>query len=47
MTASVRRFLTDHPEAVDSRTYLDAGRAAMARDVTRIIGVLAGRTTRA
>ncbi|WP_181809255.1 class II fructose-bisphosphate aldolase [Streptomyces shenzhenensis] len=47
MTASVRRFLTDHPEAVDSRAYLDAGRAAMAREVTRIIGVLAGRTTRA
>ncbi|WP_369227385.1 ketose-bisphosphate aldolase [Streptomyces sp. R39] len=45
MTASVRRFLTDHPEAVDSRAYLDAGRAAMAREVTRIIGVLAGRTT--
>ncbi|MBW8796876.1 MAG: class II fructose-bisphosphate aldolase [Streptomyces sp.] len=46
MTASVRRFLADHPEAVDSRTYLGAGRAAMAREVARIIGVLAGGTTR-
>ncbi|MFF5141840.1 ketose-bisphosphate aldolase [Streptomyces sp. NPDC013157] len=46
MTASVRRFLADHPDAVDSRTYLGAGRAAMAREVTRIIGVLAGGTTR-
>ncbi|GGN09103.1 class II fructose-bisphosphate aldolase [Streptomyces fuscichromogenes] len=49
MTGSVRRFLADRPEAVDPRTYLDAGREAMAREVTRIIGVLAGagRTTRA
>ncbi|MER7188036.1 class II fructose-bisphosphate aldolase [Streptomyces hyaluromycini] len=49
MTASVRRFLADRPEAVDSRTYLGAGREAMAREVTRIIGVLAGAagTTRA
>ncbi|MFD5544838.1 ketose-bisphosphate aldolase, partial [Streptomyces sp. NPDC127079] len=40
MTGSIRRFLGDHPEAVDSRTYLSAGREAMAREVTRIIGVL-------
>ncbi|MGW7541843.1 class II fructose-bisphosphate aldolase [Streptomyces sp. NPDC054770] len=42
MTGSVRRFLADHPEAVDARAYLGAGREAMAREVTRIIGVLAG-----
>ncbi|MFK0288525.1 ketose-bisphosphate aldolase [Streptomyces sp. NPDC090499] len=47
MTASVRRFLTDHPDAVDSRPYLAAGREAMARETTRIIGVLSGGTTRA
>ncbi|WP_406444064.1 class II fructose-bisphosphate aldolase family protein [Streptomyces sp. NBC_00631] len=47
MTASVRRFLTDHPEAVDARTYLAAGREAMAREVTRIMGVLADGTSRA
>ncbi|MEU9453500.1 class II fructose-bisphosphate aldolase [Streptomyces sp. NPDC048277] len=47
MTASIRRFLADHPEAVDSRKYLSVGREAMAREVTRIIGVLGGGTTRA
>ncbi|MFF7986798.1 ketose-bisphosphate aldolase [Streptomyces sp. NPDC007901] len=40
MTASIRRFLADHPEAVDSRKYLSVGREAMAGEVTRIIGVL-------
>lgn len=40
MTGSIRRFLGDHPEAVDSRTYLGAGREAVAREVTRIIGLL-------
>ncbi|MFD3583690.1 ketose-bisphosphate aldolase [Streptomyces sp. NPDC058683] len=40
MTAAIRRFLADHPEAVDSRKYLGVGREAMAREVTRIIGVL-------
>ncbi|MGW2962557.1 class II fructose-bisphosphate aldolase [Streptomyces sp. NPDC001220] len=43
MTAAIRGFLADHPEAVDSRKYLSVGRDAMAREVTRIIGVL--RTT--
>ncbi|MEU9404384.1 class II fructose-bisphosphate aldolase [Streptomyces sp. NPDC048281] len=47
MTATVRRYLADHPEAVDSRPYLGAGREAMAREVTRIIGVLAAGITRA
>ncbi|MFE4967296.1 ketose-bisphosphate aldolase [Streptomyces sp. NPDC056660] len=40
MTAAIRRFLADHPEAVDSRKYLSVGREAMAREVTRLIGVL-------
>ncbi|MFI6247708.1 ketose-bisphosphate aldolase [Streptomyces sp. NPDC051016] len=40
MTASIRRFLADHPEAVDSREYLGVGREAMADEVARIIGVL-------
>lgn len=40
MTAAIRRFLADHPEAVDSRTYLGVGREAMAGEVARIIGVL-------
>ncbi|MEV5955917.1 class II fructose-bisphosphate aldolase [Streptomyces sp. NPDC051987] len=47
MIGSVRRFLTEHPEAVDPRAPLDLGRQAMAREVTRIIGVLAGGTSRA
>jgi fructose-bisphosphate aldolase class II len=40
MTGAVREFLTAHPEAVDSRKYLSVGREAMARTVTRIMGVL-------
>ncbi|GGJ07336.1 class II fructose-bisphosphate aldolase [Streptomyces brasiliensis] len=41
MTAAIRDFLADHPEAVDSRKYLAVGREAMVREVTRIIHVLA------
>ncbi|MEU0333408.1 ketose-bisphosphate aldolase [Streptomyces sp. NPDC006193] len=40
MTGAIRAFLTAHPDAVDSRTYLRAGREAMTREVARIIGVL-------
>ena len=40
MTGAIREFLAAHPEAVDSRRYLSVGREAMARAVTRIIGVL-------
>jgi fructose-bisphosphate aldolase class II len=43
MTGAIRAYLAEHPEAVDSRTYLSAGREAMAGTVARIIGVLAGR----
>lgn len=42
MTGAVREFLAAHPEAVDSRKYLAVGREAMAREVTRIIGLLSG-----
>ncbi|MEU8574579.1 class II fructose-bisphosphate aldolase [Streptomyces asoensis] len=37
MTAAIRAHLTAHPDAVDTRTYLSAGRAAMARTVERIV----------
>ncbi|MEW2625196.1 ketose-bisphosphate aldolase [Streptomyces sp. NPDC048106] len=42
MTGAIREFLAARPEAVDSRTYLGVGREAMAREVRRVIGVLAG-----
>ncbi|MGW3264886.1 class II fructose-bisphosphate aldolase [Streptomyces sp. NPDC001056] len=41
MTGAIRAFLAARPEAVDSRAYLSVGREAMAREVRRIIGVLA------
>ncbi|MGW1714495.1 class II fructose-bisphosphate aldolase [Streptomyces sp. NPDC002156] len=40
MTGAIREFLAAHPETVDPRKYLSVGREAMARTVTRIIGVL-------
>ncbi|MEU7085395.1 class II fructose-bisphosphate aldolase [Streptomyces achromogenes] len=40
MTGAIRGFLAARPEAVDSRAYLGVGREAMAREVSRIIGVL-------
>ncbi|ANP53175.1 fructose-bisphosphate aldolase class II [Streptomyces griseochromogenes] len=43
MTGAIRDFLAAHPEAVDSRKYLSVGREAMAREVSRIIGVLGHR----
>ncbi|MFJ5558782.1 ketose-bisphosphate aldolase [Streptomyces sp. NPDC093250] len=41
MTGAIREFLTAHPEAVDSRSYLTVGREAMARTVAAVIGALA------
>ncbi|MFE9598325.1 ketose-bisphosphate aldolase [Streptomyces hokutonensis] len=41
MTGAIRAYLAEHPEAVDSRTYLSVAREAMAGAVARIIGVLA------
>ncbi|MET7455698.1 ketose-bisphosphate aldolase [Streptomyces sp. NPDC005574] len=40
MTGAIRDFLTAHPEAVDSRAYLGAGREAMVRAVAGIIRVV-------
>ncbi|MEU2288934.1 class II fructose-bisphosphate aldolase [Streptomyces sp. NPDC013178] len=37
MTGAIREYLGAHPDAVDARTYLRAGREAMARTVERII----------
>ncbi len=37
MTGAIREHLDAHPEAVDARTYLSAGREAMARTVERIV----------
>jgi fructose-bisphosphate aldolase class II len=42
MTAAVREHLTAHPQAVDSRAYLGAGREAMARTAQELITLLAG-----
>lgn len=41
MTAAIRARLAARPETVDARDYLAAGREAMAREVARIIRVLA------
>ncbi|MCX4759820.1 class II fructose-bisphosphate aldolase family protein [Streptomyces sp. NBC_01275] len=40
MTGAIRDFLADHPEAVDARAYLTAGRAAMAATVERTVRLL-------
>jgi fructose-bisphosphate aldolase class II len=40
MTGAIREFLAAHPEAVDSRKYLSAGRDAMVEAARRIIRLL-------
>ncbi|MFC8363581.1 ketose-bisphosphate aldolase [Streptomyces griseorubiginosus] len=40
MTLAIREHLAAHPEAVDSRTYLGVGRAAMTEATRRIIRML-------
>ncbi|MBT3152589.1 ketose-bisphosphate aldolase [Streptomyces sp. CHD11] len=40
MTGAIRKYLTAHPEAVDSRGYLTAGREAMTRTVAETIAAL-------
>ncbi|MDX3639579.1 class II fructose-bisphosphate aldolase [Streptomyces sp. MB09-02B] len=40
LTGAVRDHLAAHPDVVDPRTYLAAGRTAMAETVARLIGVL-------
>jgi fructose-bisphosphate aldolase, class II len=42
-TAAVRERLAASPELADPRRYLDAGRSAVAGEVTRLLGVLEGR----
>ena len=39
-TPAVRSNLLAHPDAVDTRPYLGAGRDAVAAEVTRLMGVL-------
>jgi fructose-bisphosphate aldolase, class II len=39
-TAAVRDYLAENPSVVDTRKYLAPGRAAVAREVTRLLGVL-------
>jgi fructose-bisphosphate aldolase, class II len=39
-TAAVRDYLAANPTVVDTRKYLAPGRAAVAREVTRLLGVL-------
>ncbi|EWM15060.1 class II fructose-bisphosphate aldolase [Kutzneria sp. 744] len=39
-TAAVRAYLADNPQVVDTRKYLAPGRAAVAAEVTRLLGVL-------
>ncbi|MEZ0072059.1 ketose-bisphosphate aldolase [Planotetraspora sp. GP83] len=41
-TDAVRDYLAVNPSAVDSRTYVRHGRDAVAREVTHLLGVLAG-----
>jgi fructose-bisphosphate aldolase, class II len=40
-TAAVRAYLAEHPDVVDTRKYLAAGRTAVADEVARLLGVLA------
>lgn len=39
-TGGVRRYLADHPTAVDSRRYVGAGRDALARETARLLNLL-------
>jgi fructose-bisphosphate aldolase class II len=46
-THAVRSYLLAHPDAVDTRPYIGAGRDAVAAEVTRLMGVLGpARTAR-
>lgn len=40
LTDEVRRYLAEHPRVVDPRKYLGAGRAAVEREVVRLLGVI-------
>ncbi len=43
LTAALRRYLDENPSVVDPRKYLGAGRAALADETARLIGVISGR----
>jgi fructose-bisphosphate aldolase class II len=45
MTGAIRDYLAAHPDAVDSRKYLTAGRRAMARTVADLLRVIGGATS--
>lgn len=42
LTAALRAYLAEHPDVVDPRKYLGAGRDALAGETARLIGVIAG-----
>lgn len=42
LTAALRTYLDAHPDVVDPRKYLGAGRDALADETARLIGVIAG-----
>jgi fructose-bisphosphate aldolase class II len=39
-TGAVRAYLAEHPDVVDTRKYLAAGRSAVTAEVTRLLGIL-------
>jgi fructose-bisphosphate aldolase, class II len=42
-TRTVRTYLDQNPAAVDARRYVEPGRAAMAAEAERLLGVLGAR----
>ena len=42
LTSALRSYLGEHPDVVDPRKYLGAGRDALAAETARLIGVIAG-----
>ena len=44
-TAAAKEYLASHPDVVDTRRYLGAGRDAAAREAARLLELLALRDT--
>jgi fructose-bisphosphate aldolase class II len=42
LTAALRTYLAEHPDVVDPRKYVGAGRDALVTETARLIGVIAG-----
>ena len=42
LTAALRAYLAEHPDVVDPRKYVGAGRDALVTETARLIGVIAG-----